>query len=51
MKKYTAHFLCAAAGSLLLSTSSAQAAQTLTEGLQTGSTIKLNFRTRYENVS
>ena len=61
MKKYTARVLCAAASSLFVSAQfisvlfisiqSAQAAQTLTEGLQTGSTIKLNFRTRYENVS
>lgn len=51
MKKYTAHLLCAAASSLFFSAQSTQAAQTLTEGLQTGSTIKVNFRTRYENVS
>jgi hypothetical protein len=51
MKKHTAHLLCAAASSLFFSAQSTQAAQTLTEGLQTGSTIKVNVRTRYEDVS
>lgn len=51
MKKHTAHFLCAAASSLLFTAPSTQAAQTLTEALQTGSTIKVNFRTRYEDVT
>lgn len=51
MKKHTAHLLCAAASSLLFSAQSAQAAQTLTEGLTTGSSIKVNVRTRYEDVS
>lgn len=51
MKKHTAHLLCAAASSLFFSAQSTQAAQTLTEGLQTGSTVKVNVRTRYEDVS
>jgi hypothetical protein len=55
MKKHTAHILGAAsalfASAQFIAIQSAHAAQTLTEGLQTGSTIKLNFRTRYENVS
>lgn len=50
MKKHTAHLLCAAASSLFFSTQSAQAAQTLTEGLVSGSTVKVNIRTRYESV-
>jgi hypothetical protein len=51
MKKHTAHLLCAAASSLLFSAQGAQAAPTLTEGLTTGSSIKVNVRTRYEDVS
>ncbi|HWV15240.1 MAG TPA: alginate export family protein [Cellvibrio sp.] len=51
MKKHTAHLLFAAASSLLLTSPATQAAQTLTEGLQSGSSIKVNFRTRYEEVS
>ncbi len=50
MKKHTAHLLCAAASSLIFSAQSAHAAQTLTEGLTTGSTIKVNVRARYESV-
>src|SRR4051812_5244075 len=50
MKKHTAHLLCAAASTLIFSTQFVSASQTITEALQTGSTIKLNFRTRYENV-
>lgn len=51
MKKHTAHLLCAAASSLFFSAQSAHAAQTLTEGLVSGSSIKVNIRTRYEDVS
>ncbi len=51
MKKHTAHLLCAAASSLLFSAQGAQAAPTLSEGLTTGSSIKVNVRTRYEDVS
>lgn len=51
MKKHTAHLLFTAASSLLLTTPATHAAQTLTEGLQSGSSIKVNFRTRYEDVS
>ena len=51
MKKHTAHLFFAAASSLLLTAPATHAAQTITEGLQSGSTIKLNFRTRYEDVS
>src|SRR4051812_48606371 len=51
MKKHTAHLLCAAASTLIFSTQFVSASQTITEALQTGSTIKLNFRTRYENVN
>lgn len=51
MKKHTANLLYIATSSLLLSVPETQASQTLTEALQQGSTIKLNFRTRYEDVS
>ena len=51
MKKHTAHLLCAAASSLFFSAQSAHAAQTLTEGLVSGSSIKVNIRARYEDVS
>jgi Alginate export len=51
MKKHTAHFLFTTLSTLLISTPHAYAAQTVTEGLQSGSTIKVNFRTRYEDVS
>ena len=51
MKKHTAHLLCAAASSLLFSAQGAQSAPTLSEGLTTGSSIKVNIRTRYEDVS
>ncbi|HOY24300.1 MAG TPA: alginate export family protein [Cellvibrio sp.] len=51
MKKHTAHLLCAAASSLLLSVPAAHAEKTFTESLQAGSSVKLNFRTRYEDVS
>lgn len=51
MKKHTAHLFFAAASSLLLTAPATQAAQTLTEALQSGSSIKVNFRTRYEEVS
>ena len=51
MKQHTAHLLCAAASSLLFSAQGAQAAPTLSEGLTTGSSIKVNVRTRYEDVS
>jgi hypothetical protein len=51
MKKHTANLLCAATSSLLFAVPSVHAASTLSEALQQGSTIKLNFRTRYEDVS
>ena len=51
MKKHTTHLLCAAASSLFFSAQGTQAAPTLSEGLTSGSTIKVNIRTRYEDVS
>lgn len=57
MKKHTAQRIlkaqltCAAASLLLLTTPGALASPTLTEALQQGSSIKVNFRTRYEDVS
>ena len=50
MKKHTAHLFFAAASSLLLTAPASNAAQTITEALQAGSTVKVNFRTRYEDV-
>lgn len=49
MKKRTANLLSVAIGSAILS-SPTFAAQTLSEGLTTGSSIKVNVRSRYENV-
>jgi hypothetical protein len=46
-----AQLVCAAASTLLISAPAAYAAPKLTEALQQGSSIKLNFRTRYEDVS
>ena len=43
--------VCAAASTLLLAAPAVYAAPKLTEALQQGCSIKLNFRTRYENVS
>ena len=51
MKKHKAIFFYSAISSLLFLIPVAHAAQTITEALQQGSTIKLNFRTRYEDVS
>ncbi len=48
---FKAQLVCAAASLLLLTTPGAFASPTLTEALQQGSTIKVNFRTRYEDVS
>ena len=50
MKKNTIHLLVAAAGSLVCLAPSVSA-KTLTESLQQGSVVKVNFRTRYEDVS
>lgn len=51
MKKHTAHLLFAAAGSLVFTAPATFAAQTITEALQSGSSVKVNIRTRYEDVS
>ncbi len=48
---FAAQLICAAASTLLISAPAAYAAPKLTEALQQGSSIKLNFRTRYEDVS
>lgn len=50
MKKNTIHLLVAAASSLVCAAPSISA-KTLTESLQQGSMVKVNFRTRYEDVS
>jgi hypothetical protein len=51
MKKHTAHLLSSAISTALLMAPAVQAAPTLTEALQQGSSVKVNFRTRYEDVS
>ena len=48
MKLKTIPLICASLA--FLAPSMACSAETLSEALQTGSSIKLNFRTRYENV-
>lgn len=50
MKKNTIHLLVAAASSLLCAAPSISA-KTFTESMQQGSVIKVNFRTRYEDVT
>jgi hypothetical protein len=50
MKKNTIHLLVAAASSLVFSASGVSA-KTFTESLQQGSVVKVNFRTRFEDVS
>lgn len=50
MKKYAPHLLAAAVGTLVSAAPSVYA-KSLTESLQTGSVVKVNFRTRYEDVS
>ena len=50
MKKNTIHLLAAAVSSLVCATPSVSA-KTFTESLQQGSVVKVNFRTRYEDVS
>ncbi len=50
MKKHVPH-LVAAAVSTLVCASPATFAKSLTESLQTGSVVKVNFRTRFEDVS
>ncbi|MEN0036172.1 MAG: alginate export family protein [Cellvibrio sp.] len=50
MKKNTIHLFIAAVSSLLCATPSVSA-KTFTESIQQGSVIKVNFRTRYEDVS
>lgn len=50
MKKNTIHLLVAAASSLLCAAPSISA-KTFTESMQQGSLIKVNFRTRYEDVT
>lgn len=50
MKKNTIHLFIAAVSSLLCATPSVSA-KTFTESMQQGSVIKVNFRTRYEDVS
>jgi len=50
MKKNTIHLLVAAATSLVCAAPSISA-KTFTESMQQGSVIKVNFRTRYEDVT
>ncbi len=50
MKKNTLHLLVAAASSLVFSAPGISA-KTFTESMQQGSVIKVNFRTRYEDVT
>lgn len=50
MKKHTIHLLAAAVGSLVYAAPSVSA-KTFTESLQQGSSIKVNIRTRFEDVT
>src|SRR5687768_5203541 len=50
MKKNTIHLLIAAVSSLAC-TAPGVSAKTFTESMQQGSVIKVNFRTRYEDVT
>src|SRR5690349_16289148 len=50
MKKHRIHLLVAAVSTLFF-TAPHVSAKTFTESLQQGSTIKVNFRTRYEDVT
>ena len=50
MKKHAIHLLAAAISSLVVAAPSF-AEKTFTESLQQGSSVKVNFRTRYEDVS
>lgn len=50
MKKHTIHLLAAAISSLAFSVPQVSA-KTFTESMQQGSVIKVNFRTRYEDVT
>lgn len=50
MKKNTIHLFIAATSSLVCAAPNV-AAKTFTESLQQGSVVKINFRTRYEDVS
>lgn len=50
MKKNTLHLLIAAVSSLVCSVPSVSA-KTFTESMQQGSVVKVNFRTRFEDVS
>lgn len=50
MKKYMIHLLVAAVGSLLCTVPNISA-KTFTESVQQGSVVKVNFRTRYEDVT
>ena len=50
MKKYTLHLLAAAIGSLVC-TAPQVSAKTFTESLQQGSSVKVNVRSRFEDVT
>jgi hypothetical protein len=50
MRKHTIHLLAAAVSSIMVAAPSF-AAKTFTESLQQGSSVKVNFRARYEDVS
>lgn len=50
MKKHTIHLLAAAVSSLVCAAPTAVSAKTFTESLQQGSSVKVNIRTRFEDV-
>jgi len=51
MKKHTIHLLAAAVSSLVCAAPTVVSAKTFTESLQQGSSVKVNIRTRYEDVT
>lgn len=51
MKKHTIHLLAAAVSSLVCAAPTAVSAKTFTESMQQGSSVKVNIRTRFEDVT
>lgn len=50
MKKHTIHLLAAAVSSIVCAAPTAVSAKTFTESMQQGSSVKVNIRTRFEDV-
>lgn len=51
MKKHTIHLLAAAVSSIVCAAPTVVSAKTFTESLQQGSSVKVNVRTRFEDVT